>query len=72
MPQQPHFNINPQLLENAQKISGLDNQDEVINLALAHYLQIATQKRLLALEGVIKWEGDLEQLRTGRQFNDAY
>lgn len=72
MPQQPHFNINPQLLENAQKISGLDNQDEVINLALAHYLQIAKQKRLLALEGVIKWEGDLEQLRSGRQFNDAY
>ena len=72
MPQQRHYDINPQLLENAQKISGLDNQDEVINLALAHYLQIAKQKRLLALQGVIKWEGDLEQLRTGRQFNDAY
>ena len=72
MQQQVHFNINPQLLENALKITGLENQDEVINLALSQLFQIARQKKILELEGKINWEGDLEQLRTGRNFDDTY
>lgn len=64
-----HPQINAQLLESALTISGLDNEDEVINLALALFLQIAKQRKLLALEGKITWEGSLEQLRTTRIVN---
>ena len=66
---QHHLQINTHLLESALTISGLDNEDEVINLALAQFLQIAKQRKLLALEGKIAWEGSLEQLRTTRIVN---
>ncbi|PPD50218.1 MAG: hypothetical protein CTY16_02090 [Methylobacter sp.] len=69
---QHHPHINSQLLESALTISGLDNEDEVINLALTQFLQIAKQRKLLALEGKIAWEGDLEQLRTVRDFDGAH
>lgn len=69
---QHHPHINTQLLESALTISGLDNEDEVINLALAQFLQIAKQRKLLALEGKIAWEGDLEQLRTARDFDGTH
>jgi Arc/MetJ family transcription regulator len=70
--QQTYFNINPQLLENALKITGLNNQDEVINFALGQLLQSTKQKKLLELEGKVDWDDDLEQLRTGRSFNDTH
>ena len=47
--QQTYFNINPQLLENALKITGLKNQDEVINFALGQLLQSTKQKKLVGV-----------------------
>jgi len=67
-----HPHINAQLLESARLLSGLDNEDEVINLALAQFLQIAKQRKLLALEGKIAWEGDLAQLRATRDFDGTH
>lgn len=42
-----YLNINMQLLENALKITGLNNQDEVINLALAQLLQTTRPKETI-------------------------
>ncbi len=69
---QHHPHINTQLLESALTISGLDNEDEVINLALEQFLQIAKQRKLLALEGKIAWEDDLDQLRAARDFDGTH
>jgi len=70
--QQHHPRINARLLESARLISGLDSEDEVINLALAQFLQIAKQRTLLELEGKIAWEGDLRQLRSTRGFDGTH
>lgn len=69
---QHHQHINSQLLQSALAISGLESEDEVINLALAQFLQMAKQRKLLELGGKIAWEGDLEQLRTTRDFDGAH
>ena len=64
-----HLNINTQLLKSALTVSGLDSEDAVINLALAEFLQMAKQRKLLGLEGKVAWEGRLKQLRTTRIAN---
>jgi Arc/MetJ family transcription regulator len=61
--------INAQLLENALKITGFENKEDVINLALEKLLQMAKQRQILELEGKINWEGNLEEMRTERDFN---
>ncbi len=43
--QSGYLDINTQLLENALKISGLHNKEEVINLALTQFLQNITLKK---------------------------
>jgi hypothetical protein len=50
--------INAQLLENALKITGFENKEDVINLALEKLLQMAKQRQILELEGKINWEGN--------------
>jgi Arc/MetJ family transcription regulator len=70
--QQHYHQINDQLLESALAVSGLESEDEVINLALAQFLQMAKQRKLLELEGSIAWEGDLEQLRSARDFDGTH
>lgn len=43
-----YLNINTQLLENALKITGLHSKEDVINLALAQFLQTAKQKTTIS------------------------
>jgi hypothetical protein len=40
--------INVQLLENALKITGLNNKEEVINLALAQFLRTTKQNEMIS------------------------
>ncbi len=40
--------INMQLLENALKITGLNNKEEVINLALAQFLHTTKQNEMIS------------------------
>ncbi|MEZ4824807.1 MAG: type II toxin-antitoxin system VapB family antitoxin [Bacteroidia bacterium] len=51
--------INPQLMEEAMKISGLTTKKAVVEEALKLYVQMLHQKALLNLKGKLKWEGDL-------------
>ncbi|MEZ4773376.1 MAG: type II toxin-antitoxin system VapB family antitoxin [Bacteroidia bacterium] len=51
--------INPQLMEEAMKISGLTTKKAVVEEALKLFVQMQHQKALLNLRGKLKWEGDL-------------
>ena len=37
---------------------------EAIDQALQNYLRILSQKELLKLKGKVKWEGDLDEMRS--------
>ena len=43
-----YLNINTQLLENALRITGLHSKEDVINLALAQFLQTTKQKTTIS------------------------
>jgi Arc/MetJ family transcription regulator len=66
------FNVNEQLLESGLKITGLKNADELVNFALRQLVQRESQRKLLELEGMIDWQGDLEEMRQTRNFYDAH
>ncbi len=53
--QSGYLDINTQLLENALKISGLHNKEEVINLALTQFLQNIKLKKTVELTSLDEW-----------------
>lgn len=69
---QRQFDVNEQLLESGLKMTGLNNADELVNFALRQLLQRESQRKLLELEGMIDWQGDLEEMRQTRNFYDAH
>jgi Arc/MetJ family transcription regulator len=55
--------VDDSLLADALKLTGLTAQHEVIELALKTLIQIK-QQSLKSLRGKLRWEGDLEEMRT--------
>ena len=58
--------IDDKLMKKALKISGLQTKKAVVEEALNLLIHIKNQKTLLDLRGKLKWEGDLNQMRTDR------
>ncbi len=56
--------INDRLMTNALELSGLKTKKKVIEEALKLYVQMLHQKALLELRGKLKWEGNLDEMRT--------
>jgi Arc/MetJ family transcription regulator len=48
------LNINPKLLAEAQKLSGLKTKHQTVNEALAEYVQRRKQKKILRLFGKLE------------------
>jgi len=63
--------IDSDLLTSVKKMTGVDNNTQVINFALRELFRQAQQKRILELEGKIEWEGDLVLMRQGRYDSDC-
>jgi len=58
--------IDGNLLAEAMKISGLNTEAAVLNLALKEYLRKNELKKILKYRGKNIWEGDIEEMRTAR------
>ncbi len=58
--------INDRLMTNALELSGLKTKKKVIEEALKLYVQMLHQKALLELRGKLKWEGNLDEMRTDK------
>ena len=43
------------------------SDDEAVRSAIYHVLSKKTYVELLELEGKVKWQGDLDEMRAGRQ-----
>ncbi len=58
--------VNDTLVAKAMELTGIKTKRQVIDTALRTFIRLQQQRAILALEGAIPWEGDLEALRTSR------
>ena len=58
--------IDDRLMVEALKASGAKTKKEVVELGLKALLQLGRQREVRRLRGKVKWEGDLEAMRTDR------
>lgn len=56
--------IDDELMKEALKLTGLKTKKDVVELGLKSLIKINKQERLKHYRGKLKWEGDLEQMRT--------
>ena len=56
--------VDDRLMARALKSGGYQTKKSAIEAGLRLLLQVNTQKKLRALRGRVKWEGDLEKMRT--------
>ena len=58
--------IDDQLLEQALRATGLKTKRAVVEAGLRMLLRLKGQEDILRLVGRVRWEGDLEVSRQGR------
>lgn len=56
--------IDEKLMNDALKATGLKTKKEVVELGLKTLVRLNQQKQLKKLKGKLKWDGDLEAMRT--------
>jgi Arc/MetJ family transcription regulator len=61
-----NIDIDEKLLKEGFKVTQLRTKKELVNYALEELLKRARRKRILELEGKVRWEGDLRQMRASR------
>ena len=60
------LNIDESLYEQAKLYTGLKKKVDVVNYALKHLVEQRDMEKVLELRGKITWEGDLNEMRRGR------
>jgi Arc/MetJ family transcription regulator len=58
--------IDDKLMAQALKASGARTKKEAVELGLKMLLQLNRQSEVRRLRGKVKWEGDLEAMRTDK------
>ena len=61
--------IDKTLLNEAKLAMGLETSEAVVDFALKELLRHHNQKRILELQGRVKWVGNLEKMRFLRSEN---
>ena len=61
-----NINLDDGLVRKGMQITGLRSKRELVDLALRELVRKEDQKTILSLEGAIRWEGNLDDLRKGR------
>lgn len=56
--------INDKLIEEAIVLSKAKTKKEIIDIALKNYINQMKRKSMVDLFGKVKWEGDLNEMRT--------
>jgi Arc/MetJ family transcription regulator len=63
-----NIEIDDQLLEQALRATGLKTKRAVVEAGLRMLLHLTRQEEILRLVGKVRWEGNLEESRQGRDF----
>ena len=58
--------INDRLMRQAMKAAGLRTKRDTVEAGLKLLVQVQAQTAIRRLKGAIRWEGNLEESRTGR------
>ncbi|QFS87407.1 MULTISPECIES: type II toxin-antitoxin system VapB family antitoxin [Marinobacter] len=58
--------IDDQLMAEALKASGYKTKKEAVEQGLKLLVQLSKQQEIRKLRGKIKWEGDLDEMRSAR------
>lgn len=61
--------LDDDLVKKAQELTGIKTKRGVVHEALNTLVRLRSQKKVSALRGRIRWDGDLNKLREGR-FHD--
>jgi Arc/MetJ family transcription regulator len=61
-----NIEIDDQLLEQALRATGLKTKRAVVEAGLRMLLHLKGQEDILRLVGKVRWEGNLEESRQGR------
>jgi len=59
------------VVEKAREITGLKTQREIIDHALKEIVRRHEISKLMELRGIIEWDGDLEEMRAGRELCES-
>ena len=59
-----NIEIDDKLLEEVMIYTGMKSKKDIVNHALEEFLKMQKRQGLKALQGKVKWEGDLEKMRT--------
>jgi Arc/MetJ family transcription regulator len=60
--------LNERLLNEARELTGLQTKKEIVERALKMLVRIKRQEGIRKLQGKLHWDGNLEELRRGRDF----
>ena len=58
--------IDDNLMAEAMSLTGIRTKREVVDTALRTLVRLRKQRAVLALEGNVSWEGNLEEMRQAR------
>lgn len=61
-----HIELQDDLINQVISLGGFKTRKAAVNQALAEYVDLLKRKELLKLQGKVKWQGDLDQLRQSR------
>jgi len=59
-------NIEDDILEKAQKLTGIKKKVDIVNYALKRLVKQKEIEKILELKGKIEWTGNLEEMRKER------
>lgn len=59
-----NIEIDDNLMADALKATGLNTKKEAVELGLKALIKLNKQASIRALRGKLKWEGDLEEMRS--------
>jgi len=61
-----NIEIDDELINDVMERSKAKTKKEAVEMALKTYRRILAQRDLVELRGKIKWEGDLDEMRSNR------
>ena len=66
-----NIDIDEKLLEKVMKIANLSTKKAAVNFALNEVVKLNNRKLLVSLQGKVKWEGNLDEMRTYDKWEDS-
>jgi len=61
------IDIQDDLLKKVQKVTGITKKVKIVNYALKRLLEQKEMERVLELQGKVRWDSNIEEMRMDRQ-----